>query len=262
MSRRAAIAAMGGAGAALLVACSSAGQSASTTTTAAAAGPTSTTLGASTSTALAGCAVLTQEQEQGPFYYEAAKVRSDITDGKTGAPMQLRLTVMDINTCEPVPNAAVDVWQADALGNYSDTGTGLFLRGIQITDANGVATFTSIYPGWYPSRTNHVHVKVHLEGTASATYSGGHVSHTGNLFFPEDISLAVAKVAPYTDNPTKDRVTLTSDFVYKGQSGSGSIMTLTPVNAADPTAGCGAAMVLGIDPAATPSSIGIAGTVN
>ena len=60
----------------------------------------------------------------------------------------------------PVTNATVDVWTADALGAYSDTSTGLFLRGFQPTDADGVATFTTIYPGWYQGRAVHIHFKV------------------------------------------------------------------------------------------------------
>lgn len=238
--------------------------SASTTTTPKAsttsAGGTST--GASSTTAASGaCATLTAEQEQGPYYYPAAAVRKDVTDGKDGAPMKLALTVIDVNTCTPVTNATVDVWMADALGDYSDTSTGLFLRGLQPTDDDGTATFTAIYPGWYPSRTNHVHVKVHV-GATTAKPTSGHVSHTGNLFFPEETSVAVSKVAPYTDNPTKNRVVLTDDFVYKSQNGSGSIMTLTPVDASDPTKGYTASMTLGIDSTATPAGIGIAGTVN
>jgi protocatechuate 3,4-dioxygenase beta subunit len=109
---------------------------------------------------------------------------------------------------------------ADALGEYSDTARGLFLRGVQLSDDDGVASFTSIYPGWYPGRTNHVHIKVHVGGTATSdTYTGGHVSHTGNLFFPEEISVAVASLDPYTSN-TAQRTVLTADQVYSSQNGS------------------------------------------
>ena len=268
ISRRATLGTLGAAGAAaLLAACGGSGDagSAATTTSTTSASESSTTpsSAASSTTAAAStvACVLTKEQEQGPYWYPAAKVRSDITDGKDGVPMDLAITVVDATTCKPIANAGVDVWTADALGEYSDTQTGLFLRGIQITGADGVARFTTIFPGWYPARTNHVHVKVHIGGQASSTYTGGHVSHTGNLFFPEDVSLAVAKVAPYTDN-TAQRVTLTDDFVYKGQNGSGSMMTLKAVDGATPAKGYTAAMTVGIDPDDTPTGIGIAGTVS
>ena len=268
ISRRAALAMLGMVGAgALLTACgSSSPSSSSATTSPSTTEPPSTS---STSTAAAGTTtsiptvscVLTQEQEQGPYYYPAAAIRSNITDGKAGVPMNLHVTVIDISTCKPVPNATVDIWEADALGAYSDTSSGLFLRGLQPTDAKGVATFTSIYPGWYPGRTNHIHVKVHIGGTIATKYTGGHVTHTGNLFFPEEISTAVARISPYTDN-TSSRTTLTSDFVYHGQNGSGSIMTLTPIDPSKPEKGYVASIVLGVDPTATPSPIGISGTVS
>ena len=229
-------------------------------TTAAGSGATTSGAAPATTAASGAACVLTKEQEQGPFYFPLAKVRGDITDGKAGVPMRLEITVVDVTGCKPVPNAAVDVWHADALGAYSDSSSGLFLRGIQVSGADGVARFTSIYPGWYPSRTNHVHVKVHVDGTAGATYSGGHVSHTGNLFFPEDVSTTVAKLAPYTSNKAS-RVPLTSDFVYKGQNGAGSVMTLRELVPGSPDKGYVAALTVAIDPAATPALIGIAGTV-
>lgn len=223
------------------------------------AGSSATTVGP-TSSGVASC-VLTAEQEQGPYWFHAAKVRSDITDGRPGVPMSLEISVVDVTTCRPISGAGVDVWHADALGAYSNTADGLFLRGIQLTDADGVARFSSIYPGWYPSRTNHVHLKVHIGGEAGTTYTGGHVSHTGNLFFPEETSTAIARAAAYTGNTAK-RVPLTQDFVFRGQSGSGSIMTISPLDGQDPMNGVWATMVVGVDPTATPSGVGIAGEVS
>ena len=60
-------------------------------------------------------------------------------------------------------NAIVDVWHADAGGDYSGVGSlqgETFLRGIQTTDANGDAAFTTIFPGWYRGRAPHIHFKV------------------------------------------------------------------------------------------------------
>ena len=69
------------------------------------------------------------------------------------------LGVANVASCKPVKNAAVDIWHASAGGVYSDeqqNGTvgQTFLRGVQKTNANGIATFTTIYPGWYPGRTS------------------------------------------------------------------------------------------------------------
>ena len=92
--------------------------------------------------------------------------------------------------------AAVDIWHADAAGNYSGFGEGAssrtFMRGIQKTDRNGLATFLTVYPGWYQGRAVHIHVKVHI---------GGSVVHTGQLFFPDAVTAQAYKVAPYTSRP-------------------------------------------------------------
>jgi protocatechuate 3,4-dioxygenase beta subunit len=106
------------------------------------------------------------EMTEGPFYIAREKVRRNITDGHPGTPLVLRLTVVDASTCKPIKGAAVDIWHADAAGNYSGFGAGsgnrTFMRGIQRTDANGVATFRTVHPGWYQGRTVHIHVKVHV----------------------------------------------------------------------------------------------------
>jgi protocatechuate 3,4-dioxygenase beta subunit len=168
--------------------------------------------------------VLTPEQEEGPYYVDFGKARRDVTEGKTGVPLQLRVALVDAKRCEPLEAAAVDIWHCDATGIYSgftangggdDAGRGYgrgrggpggpggrgggrgegpidetrFLRGIQITNRQGIAEFATVYPGWYAGRTIHIHLKVHLGGSAGAErYAGGHVSHTGQLFLPEDIT--------------------------------------------------------------------------
>ena len=105
--------------------------------------------------------VLAPEQTEGPYYVDDQKVRRDITEGKAGVPLDLLLTVVDASTCRPLRGAAVDVWHCDAAGVYSGVqgNTRSFLRGIQRTNAKGLALFETIYPGWYPGRTVHVHVR-------------------------------------------------------------------------------------------------------
>jgi protocatechuate 3,4-dioxygenase beta subunit len=140
--------------------------------------------------------VLTPEQTEGPYYIDGEKVRRNITEGKPGTTLMLRAFVVDASTCKPIHNAAVDIWHADAAGVYSGFGQGAgnrtFLRGIQKTNAKGLALFRTIYPGWYPGRTVHIHVKLHL---------GGNVLHTGQLYFPDGVTDAVYKKAPYNARP-------------------------------------------------------------
>ena len=160
--------------------------------------------------------VLAPELTEGPFYVEDERVRRDITEGKVGVPLTLRLRVLDVATCKPIRGAAVDIWHCDALGVYSGGGTANFLRGVQRTGANGVATFETVYPGWYRGRAVHVHVKVHL---------GGNVVHTGQFFFPAAVTNAVARRAPYSRHGTPD-TSNASDSIFRN-GGSRSMLKLT-----------------------------------
>ena len=139
--------------------------------------------------------VLAPEATEGPFYLDDARVRRNITEGRPGTPLMLRLKVVDASSCRAIRNASVDVWHCDAGGAYSGTGGEAderFLRGVQRTDAKGLAVFRTIYPGWYPGRTVHVHVMVHV---------AGNVVHTGQLYFPDALTDRVFRRAPYRRRP-------------------------------------------------------------
>jgi len=190
-------------------------------------------LGTSVDEALAATACsLTPEQEEGPFYVALHRIRSNIVGNRKGVPLILRITVIDASSCKPLKGAAVDVWQADAVGHYSDeSGEGTlgqtWLRGLQLTDANGLAKFTTIYPGFYSGRAPHIHVKVHVGGTdTSAKYSGGHVSHNGQIFFPEALSTKVYRSSPYTQD-ANTRTYRRSDRVYTTEHGASSVLKVS-----------------------------------
>jgi protocatechuate 3,4-dioxygenase beta subunit len=164
--------------------------------------------------------VLTPEMTEGPYYVPAEKVRRNITEGKPGTPLDLRLTVVDASTCKPIKSAVVDIWHADALGVYSGAiarkpGTN-FMRGVQKTDSAGLARFMSVYPGWYQGRAVHIHVKVHLGGT---------VVHTGQFFFNDALTDVVYKQSPYDTRASRDTRN-TADSIYRN-GGSRSILKVT-----------------------------------
>lgn len=145
----------------------------------------------------------TPRQTEGPFYFDAGQVRRDITEGKQGQPLLVSLQVVEADSCAPVPDTAVDIWHTDAAGQYSgydgqgddgiDTSGETFLRGMQITDDNGLVEFETIYPGWYPGRTTHIHFKVYTdEGSLVAS----------QLYFPDDITDSVYLTEPYSARGT------------------------------------------------------------
>jgi len=151
---------------------------------------------AAVASGLVSC-VLAPEQTEGPYYVDDAAIRRNVTDGKTGAALTLRLTVVNVASCKPIRGAAVEIWHCDAGGVYSGVqgDTGMFLRGVQRTDAKGLAIFRTIYPGWYQGRTVHIHTMVHL---------GGNVVHTGQLYFPDGLTDVVYRRSPYNQRPDRN----------------------------------------------------------
>jgi protocatechuate 3,4-dioxygenase beta subunit len=183
--------------------------------------------------AVSAC-TLTAEQEVGPFYVSYDKVRSDIVGGIVGLPLELTITVINKLTCKPIKNAAVDVWQADPLGVYSDesqenTLGDTYLRGVQFTDKHGQVTFTTLYPGHYAGRTAHIHAKVHIGSSdRSSKLVGGHVSHIGQMFPPDTVNTEVFKLSPYTQDKVAI-VTHAEDRVWTQQHGSASQIKIAKI---------------------------------
>jgi protocatechuate 3,4-dioxygenase beta subunit len=132
-----------------------------------------------------------------------------------------------------------------------------FLRGVQITNKRGVAEFRTIYPGWYAGRTIHIHLKVHLGGEEdSGAYGGGHVSHTGQLFFPEDVTESIAKLEPYAQHAGVPRTMQKQDGIFRSQHGADSILKLEKASGGSASAGFLATVVLAVDPESTPRPVG------
>ncbi|CAM5502958.1 intradiol ring-cleavage dioxygenase [Streptomyces aurantiogriseus] len=232
-----------------------------------------------TATSTSGsCMTLMSSVTEGPYYLDGALVRKDITEGKSGVPLTLRLTVVDATDgCTPVPGAAVEIWHCDAWGYYSGYTTAnpggsapaesedgstaddnTYLRGYQIANANGVVKFETIFPGWYTPRTCHIHLKVHTGGQKEdGTYEGGKVNYTGQLFFADDIAQEIFTLEPYSRH-SGSYTTLDDDMVYDGGGASG-LLTLEPVKKADPSKGYRGFLTLGIDPDAENTGAGSGG---
>lgn len=157
-------------------------------------------------TAAAGC-VVRPAQMEGPYFVDErlnrVDLRGDPADGtvKPGVPLDIALVVSGVsgNSCRPVPGAMVDLWQCDHLGIYSDvqdpsfnTKGKKFLRGYQVTDRDGRARFTTIYPGWYPGRTVHIHFKIRSPQARQPGYE-----FTSQFYFDDALTDLVFKDAPY-----------------------------------------------------------------
>jgi hypothetical protein len=162
--------------------------------------------------------VLTPEQEEGPFYIDLAQVRQDIVENRPGVPLALALTS---STRIPASRSAMPPSTSGTATRLASTRAShrrAARRDLPAWDPadrrNGLAEFATIYPGQYPGRTTHIHVKVHIGGRQSdGTYSGGHVSHTGQLFTSDRRDAEVFALAPTTGiRPRSPRATRMASF--------------------------------------------------
>ena len=142
---------------------------------------------------------LTCSQTLGPCHAEAP-TRRDITEGRPGLPMRLSLSVVTAGGCTPVSDAEVEIFHCDVDGVYSgetpsnicngndpDASSRSFMRGVQTTDAGGRVDFDSVYPGWYPGRTPHIHFQVRV---------GEQEFVTSQLYFDDDFGARVYPTHP------------------------------------------------------------------
>jgi protocatechuate 3,4-dioxygenase beta subunit len=179
------------------------------------------------------CGAPTQAIEEGPYYLANSPVRSDVTDGQSGKAMTYKFTVLN-TSCKPIKGARIDIWYANAQGVYSGvaskgddlgagTNSGNFLRGTQTTNAQGVATFKGIYPGWYPARTIHIHQKIWVNGKEVLTTQ---------TYFTDKQNAAVMATAPYNSRGAQS-VTNGSDMVLTrgGTNLSAALMKVNGSNA-------------------------------
>ena len=151
------------------------------------------------------------------------QLRSDIREGKEGSPLILTFNVQQVaaSACTPLAGAEGEIWHCDAAGAYSgvsDPGfntTGqTWPRGTQVTDANGMATFTTIYPGWRQGRAVHIHFKI--RPTTNSVF-------TSQLFFDDALSEQVFTQAPYAGKGQRNTFN-SNDTIYN----SLLLMTRTP----------------------------------
>jgi protocatechuate 3,4-dioxygenase beta subunit len=134
--------------------------------------------------------------------------------------------------------------------------SGRYLRGVQLTTDSGRADFLTVYPGWYVGRAVHIHVKVHVaSGSEQASDRRERVCHTGQLFFPEEITADIVKLSPYVTRSTVRRTRQEEDGVFTQQHGGRSLLALTALDRRAGSAGFLGEVTLAVDPEATPAGV-------
>jgi protocatechuate 3,4-dioxygenase beta subunit len=192
----------------------------------------------------AGTCTLMPSTTQGPYYFDADKIRSNVREDKQGAQLRLAMKLQDSETCRPLGNAVVEIWHCDAAGLYSGaesqssaagrpggtppvggpspsrpfrgdanapfpdltpTDDKRYLRGAQVTNADGIVEFTTIWPGWYAGRTVHIHVMVHVSNERVLTTQ---------LMFDEALNATVLSQQPYSQHTGRDTFN-DNDYIYQ-----------------------------------------------
>ncbi len=188
--------------------------------------PTSASVATTAASVPVPACVVRPEMTEGPYFVDEmlnrSDIRSDPSDGavSVGAPLELTFNVSQVsaNGCVVLSNAQVDIWHCDAFGVYSDVENAQgkkFLRGYQVSDVNGQAKFVTVYPGWYPGRTVHIHFKIRING----------YDFTSQLFFDDTFTDQVYSLEPY--NQRGERNTRNErDGIY-GNGGSQLLLNVT-----------------------------------
>lgn len=183
-------------------------------------------------------------------------VRSDIrasflatTTVATGIAMTFTITVVNVNaTCAPLAGYAVYLWHCDRTGNYSLYGSAAgesYLRGVQVTDANGQVTFTTIFPACYDGRWPHMHFE--LFSTLSNALGGRYAILTSQFAMPAgSCTTAYADTTTYPSSQSNfARVALSSDNVF-GDNTTAQLAQMTPTITGSPATGFTATAVIGV----------------
>ena len=212
--------------------------------------------------------VLQPEVTQGPYYVDGELIRSNITEEQVGVPLYLDIQLVDTANCLPVPAVFMDIWHCNSTGIYSgvtakSNGDGndtsnleaTFLRGIQQTDVNGVAQFESIFPGHYTGRATHIHVLAHntndttirTNGTLLSGNFTAHASHSGQIFFDQDLISQVEATDAYKVNE-QVLTTNAEDYLFFEEAAGMDPVVEYVLLGDDITDGIMAWISIGIDP--------------
>ncbi|KAJ2993560.1 hypothetical protein NUW58_g1801 [Xylaria curta] len=228
--------------------------------------------------------VLTPTVTGGPYIWPNSQtLRQDMSEKQPGVPLWLDIGVLDVNTCEPLPNVLVNLWHCNATGSYSSftgrspntpfeqlleelgvdiedlingnfdlhTDDTTFLRGMWPTNAEGMMEMKTTFPGFYVERAIHIHVQVYTDWTLreNGTVSSGNAVSTGQLFFDEDLSSQIMALEPYSSHVEIERTLNSVDTIFTGATnGYNPIMSVVPADGADYTNGVIGYITVGVDP--------------
>jgi len=195
---------------------------------------------------------------EGPYYINNELVRLDVRENQEGVILLMDFGIFDTTTCTPMDNAFVEIWQANATGEYGGynsrvfDGTETWLRGGWHTDANGIVELATIYPGYYAGRTAHIHLMVHRDWIESENGTlishSGTLLHTAQIFFDESWNDEVYQALPYILNTNKRTLNSQDRFIAQAQrNGYNPFVRLAYLNGRDLSDGLVGYITVGVD---------------
>ncbi|KAJ5093149.1 aromatic compound dioxygenase [Penicillium angulare] len=226
--------------------------------------------------------VLTPEVTRGPYVWPRSQtLRQDMTEDQIGVPLWLDIGVLDMATCEPLPNVLLDFWHCNATGSYSSF-TGLspntdfetllsdmnitdfeigatdlhtddttWLRGMWPTNEHGMMEMKTIFPGFYIQRSIHIHVQAHTDWSVreNGTLVAGNTVSTGQIYFDEALEERIMKLEPYATHTQINRTTNAEDSVFSGDTDGGysPIISVVPADGKNVNNGMIGYITIGVD---------------
>jgi protocatechuate 3,4-dioxygenase beta subunit len=270
-SRRTVLSLVGlGAGGAVLAACTpSTSSAASTATSTPVPAVTSTPAITAAATTVAVPAAEIPDETAGPYPGDGSNgpdaladsgivrqdIRSSIGGGSTaaGVPLTFSLNILDMASGDaPFAGVAVYAWHCNAAGGYSMYSSGIenetYLRGVQVADADGRVSFTSIFPGCYSGRWPHIHFEVY-PSAADVTDSANAIA-TSQIALPQSACDAVYATSGYDGSAQNlAQTSLTSDNVFGDDGGALQLAAVT----GDTAKGYSATLTVRVDTRTAPT---------
>lgn len=229
--------------------------------------------------------VLSPEVTRGPYVWPRSQtLRQDMTEDQRGVPLWLDVGVLNLATCEPLPNVRLDFWHCNATGSYSSfthlspniefekllaqlnitdfeigvtdlhTDDTTFLRGMWPTDEDGVMEIKTIFPGFYVQRAIHIHVQAHTDWSVrgNGTIVSGNTVSTGQLYFDKALSQKIMSLEPYASHTQIDRTTNVEDSIFPEgtEGGFNPVVSVVAADGKDVAKGMIGYITIGVDTAA------------
>jgi protocatechuate 3,4-dioxygenase beta subunit len=165
-------------------------------------------------------------------------------------PLQLTITLVNSNmACSPLEGYAIYIWHCDSGGNYSLYSSSVqnenYLRGVQVTDANGQVTFTTVFPGCYSGRYPHIHFEIYPSLAAATTYRSSVL--ISQMAMPSSVCQAIYNnVSGYTQSISNFAAISTSTDNVFGDNTAAQLAQQTPSLAGSVSSGYSGTILIGV----------------